>query len=1471
MKRQLRILTTGVITAAAAAGIVFTAARYRAGGAFQPIGSNRELQNNQVLFPDSDAASGAGEDGGDEDSYWEEENADEETGLDGSNPGYLFGRDEQTPDGAESGGILTDGPGGETAEIPDGGVYEITDRDDGNADIILPGGTAPGGEHEPEQPEQPEEPQQPENPGDNGGTDPGTGGGTLPGGNTEPDNGGGSSGGNAAEPEIPAEPVPGYGSASKDQPNTDYVKPSFAGTKDEHFSSSTAGKLPEDEANYEVRFGKAYDANAGAGEALYRGQTVDLVTLFQSLEAFVWDYNTGCNYYWTLDDLMQSEADEDTSYVRIDGYSFGVFGTRFDAETTYPFTIPEDEYYLNIYISYRFSLDDDWTSYSSGWSDGVFYELMSSRVIALDTILRSEGEVIDPAHIANLYNQYLDGWTDSINLLQFQNKIIGARGTRLESLFPGWKEDGELVPFVYTADAGRHVLEPAGRVPLSEDYQVEVENQWVSNDYTIGASTDIFSSAKWSALQTLTRYLGRDAADNSVERLSVPQYVQAVDFLYYPGLTTDYLELPETVIYVNTNGVPSFMDDWLLYDRGLAVSKGYTVAEGNPRYAAEDGILYNLDRSEILGVPTEREELIVGSGVTHVLLPYQNALKFLVLDLESLDTLPEVNYERLAKTCRIVVPDALLNGFMSEERDMLQQTGLLVVPYSQWASGGGEEGYVLRDNFLLTGDGALHEVLRENAHWLSLPDYVREVESAALEKYAGQLAVLLLPADGSDVTFDAGCFDPYEKLTIACYSENQEAAAEMLSALYPDCDLTIRRVTVREDGYAYLETENGVLLCAVPEGLTEFRGYIPGAEGGEDIPVATVSENVFAGSITLRWAILPEHVKGIGFRAFADCSNLEGVLIDSRDVCLLAEQCFDNCASLRFVASNAKKVQLECADFALDTENFSGSYGFLYCLDNIQGYNGNWISISDADSFSLLDCGGAYVLYTLDKNGTPLAALRSGRIASGKIGLPLSTVSIYREAFQGVRMEGDGMLELNLTELTALRQIWQGAFLNSDLGGDVVLPKNLNVQRSAFSGCEKLVSIYLPGETDWSSVAGGGIILGDELFYGCSALTTVRLGDFASNSDLYPNVFSGSGVQNIIFEGINPPRLLYYTFGFPFYFEYDREEAGELRITVPEGYEDAYIQAWRCDIAGYGASASAGGKTSYQLMWDDLEFQLTDQLWRDPTPGEVREAVDALLLSSENRVRALLGLDALDAPTRSYYYTLDDEGFLTLTATDRIGEYTGLTAEEMDMPSGWTLDYIGADAFAGSPELRTVVVPSTLAALRSNAFRGLQFDEADLWDSLMLVMDSAEQIFALSVEQPGVPFDFGVEDGRISLVLFDDTDALETLIRLWTAPLAGWNSTGELEACVRAQLGEAAGTAAVRAEMERILLAGENRVRALLGAEPTESLTMSFDLTETEEPGTNIPDPDENEKGETGEETEETNDTEEEETQEHDS
>ena len=58
--------------------------------------------------------------------------------------------------------------------------------------------------------------------------------------------------------------------------------------------------------------------------------------------------------------------------------------------------------------------------------------------------------------------------------MAYQQGISGKENKVLTKLFPGWKENGELVSFMYPIMVGRHVLEPAGLVPLSENYQVEL-------------------------------------------------------------------------------------------------------------------------------------------------------------------------------------------------------------------------------------------------------------------------------------------------------------------------------------------------------------------------------------------------------------------------------------------------------------------------------------------------------------------------------------------------------------------------------------------------------------------------------------------------------------------------------------------------------------------------------------------------------------------------------------------------------------------------------------------------------------------------------------------------------------------------------------------------------------------------------------------------------------------------------------
>ena len=220
----------------------------------------------------------------------------------------------------------------------------------------------------------------------------------------------------------------------------------------------------------------------------------------------------------------------------------------------------------------------------------------------------------------------------------------------------------------------------------------------------------------------------------------------------------------------------------------------------------------------------------------------------------------------------------------------------------------------------------------------------------------------------------------------------------------------------------------------------------------------------------------------------------------------------------------------------------------------------------------------------------------------------------------------------------------------------------------------------------------------------------------------------------------------------------------------------------------------------------------------------------------------------MEALEWNYTYIVGEEGFITLTGVGDIGSETDLTAATVDLPYAWCLDYIAADAFRNAPQLRSVFLPEGLAAIRANAFRCVTFDEGDETDGLILYLNSVEDIFDLTPEGLGVPFTFGVADDRIRVLSWDaamgDEEAIAAFVQQWTLPLAGYADLDELEAAARAQLGEGAALAQVRAAMEDILLPAENRVRTLLEyVDETDRLTFSFTL---EGEGSTLPDTDPN-------------------------
>ena len=75
-------------------------------------------------------------------------------------------------------------------------------------------------------------------------------------------------------------------------------------------------------------------------------------------------------------------------------------------------------------------------------------------MVVLGEKLESEGAGIAPEDILNRGNQYPEDYSGVLNLMAYQQGIFGKENKVLTKLFPGWKENGELVSFMYPITGG---------------------------------------------------------------------------------------------------------------------------------------------------------------------------------------------------------------------------------------------------------------------------------------------------------------------------------------------------------------------------------------------------------------------------------------------------------------------------------------------------------------------------------------------------------------------------------------------------------------------------------------------------------------------------------------------------------------------------------------------------------------------------------------------------------------------------------------------------------------------------------------------------------------------------------------------------------------------------------------------------------------------------------------------------------
>lgn len=578
MDKGKSIKTAVAVLTAAALCVSSVAAYQQLGNTYVPSSQKRDLQTNQVLFPedkDKQNSDSGTQDG--ESAYWEKDQNTDEQGRpqNSQRADYLF-EDQQVPDVENQNTLTINKPNTDTDTTPDTQPpqqsnaqqtttqqpendntqdpgYDIIDDKD-QADIII---------SNPTQMPNPL-PSDGDNSDNNDNNNSGTGDdtpGTNPGGSTaEP--------GASARPTSVPQPTSSPSATEEPQPTAAptatptpvptptptprpadtakdpvLVKPTpRPGSGSDHstnkpYDEDRVPGVGTDDTTGEptITITKPFDIGA---TCLYAGQTVSAEDIYCMLDTFVIGSDM-IRYYW--------DADAYDKYVRVTGISYDNGETWI---TDFPVTLPEDVSDLDVVIrtEYRFSQKSAWREYL------VPYEVEQVRFFLLSEQITEENTAIDPSIILN-EDQYPKVGSE-VNLFRAQDDFLDfSAKISMDQLFPGWMEHGELVPWFYPIEKGRHVLEPADFVDVPEGFNIALSSYWMDRDtYEVDL---IYNTLVY--LQTLTSYTPQytrmvdwwknEASETAaVQRLSVPQYVQAIDIDWSEELKVDYLEVPDTVV-----------------------------------------------------------------------------------------------------------------------------------------------------------------------------------------------------------------------------------------------------------------------------------------------------------------------------------------------------------------------------------------------------------------------------------------------------------------------------------------------------------------------------------------------------------------------------------------------------------------------------------------------------------------------------------------------------------------------------------------------------------------------------------------------------------------------------------------------------------------------------------------------------------------------------------------------------------
>lgn len=509
-----------------------------------------------------------------------------------------------------------------------------------------------------------------------------------------------------------------------------------------------------------------------------------------------------------------------------------------------------------------------------------------------------------------------------------------------------------------------------------------------------------------------------------------------------------------------------------------------TVAEGNTAYTAEDGILYDHDKTKLICYPYSREgssftipEGVVSvgtaafydSGITSVKFPasleeigvfaFGDLTKMKSADLSNtkLDTIQPYAFSNCSELSEILLPDTLTvisggafagckalkemtlpDSLLSIEQYAFFDTGLsfVMIPDSVENIGYSAFGYYTdengrmtsNDNFTIIGSGgsAAHIYATDSDTDYDYKNNFRFMTPAQYEEQQDLLALdRISSGDYEYAVTSKGAVLTTCKSSDKTITVPAELDGNKIIAIYPVC-------------FSSCSAEEIIL----PDTIEELR------------------EMSFYNCTELKSITIPASVKSIGNNAFDNCQKLETIEILGAET--IGSYVFYNCTGLKSITAAG------CLREWKDEEPF------IYCSALEE------INITEGEGEFSSENG---ILYSKDK--------------SKLICFPMNKADKSFKASAQVK------------------EIAQSAFMNNQHITSVEFPSIEIINAYAFEGCENLSSVTL---------AKTLISIGTDAFYDCCALKSLRL--YENLTDIGVCAFGYCANENATAENGEPDSVI---------------------------------------------------------------------------------------------------------------------------------------------------------------------------------------------------------------------------------------------------------------------------------------------------------------------------------------------------------